>query len=229
MAKRRFRRIILWLDKMKKFLVGIFLFLSINAFAACPQLYPPGFSVQIPNTIELCNSFFVTQYSLDRKTPIFSVERLVVGKPVGAINRSDSFRADLRIPNKQGPVLADYLNSGWDRGHLVPSDDASTASEMFDTFLLSNMTPQNPTLNRVEWAKLERVVRLTFSNAKTNMFVITIPVFKAPVSLIRGLPIPSGYWKIVIVDGTEKYYYADNTTISHVKEFTGVNWKALIR
>ncbi len=44
---------------------------------------------------------------------------------------------------------SDYSNTGFDRGHLCPSDDRnSPADENRSTFILTNIVPQAPTHNR---------------------------------------------------------------------------------
>jgi endonuclease G len=46
-----------------------------------------------------------------------------------------------------------------DRGHMCPAADRSCSKEDMDaTFLMSNMVPQSPNLNRGPWEKLERPV-----------------------------------------------------------------------
>ncbi len=55
---------------------------------------------------------------------------------------------------------SDYTNTGFDRGHLCPSDDRdSTAEENRSTFILTNIVPQAPTHNRQAWRLLEEYCR----------------------------------------------------------------------
>lgn len=54
----------------------------------------------------------------------------------------------------------DYTNTSFDRGHLCPSDDRdSTAEENKTTFILANIVPQAPQLNRQSWLRLEDYCR----------------------------------------------------------------------
>lgn len=53
-----------------------------------------------------------------------------------------------------------YRNSGYDRGHLAPAaDHAHSDSAMRDTFVLTNVSPQLPLLNRSMWLRLEEFAR----------------------------------------------------------------------
>lgn len=54
----------------------------------------------------------------------------------------------------------DYLHKGYDRGHLVPSEDfAYNDSLQGLTFSYYNCVPQLPKLNRGKWKKYENKVR----------------------------------------------------------------------
>lgn len=51
---------------------------------------------------------------------------------------------------------SDYTNSGYDRGHLVRSEERTkTIEDNKSTFILTNIIPQTPDLNRGVWLNLE--------------------------------------------------------------------------
>jgi len=95
------------------------------------------------------------------------------------VPRNDSFRADVRLPRRFRAGLGAYKDSGYDRGHLVGSaNHAELEVQNSETFLLSNMSPQHPGLNRKLWRDLEIAVRKL--NAQKNIletYVLTAPVF----------------------------------------------------
>lgn len=95
------------------------------------------------------------------------------------IERRDNFRADIRIPRRFRAGLKAYKGSGYDRGHLVASANHDELEiQNSETFLLSNMSPQKPDLNRRLWRELEIAVRKL--NEKRNIletYVLTAPVF----------------------------------------------------
>jgi endonuclease G len=209
---------------MKKFLI-ILALLAGAAQAACPNLYPVGLTAA--NRTELCNGFFVTVYDEVAGRPVFSAELLKQGTSVGTPGRLNTYRQDSRL--KKSPTNAAYAKSGYDRGHLAPAYDASTDAELRATFLLSNMTPQNPGLNSGSWRVLELNVRKLFYKSASDVRVITIPIYGSPYAYLGVIPIPSGYWKIVQANGNEHYYYADNIPKARVHEYHGINWKNLIK
>ena len=125
--------------------------------------------------------------------------------------RLDNFRADQRIPWRFRASLGAYKGSGFDRGHLAASANlVETPLQNSETFLLSNMAPQNPNFNRSIWKKLEVAVREL--NAKKKIFetyVISGPLFFFDQEVVmmdskkkKGvtLPIPHAFFKSVLAE-----------------------------
>ena len=79
----------------------------------------------------------------------------------GAAPRQDDFRSDGDLPANFYKVKAtDYATTGFDRGHLCPSEDRdSTNTENSQTFLMTNIMPQSPNLNRITWKDFESFCR----------------------------------------------------------------------
>ncbi len=85
------------------------------------------------------------------------------------------FTQDLTIPDPFRVKNNDFRNSGFHRGHLCPFADLpdSCAAE---SFLLSNISPQLPSLNCGAWHRLENHVRALVSKYK-ELHVITLPLY----------------------------------------------------
>ena len=131
-----------------------------------------------------------------------------------SVDREDCFRTDLRIPEEFRATLADYSGSGYDRGHLVPSADSNSSRlENSETFLISNMAPQHPDLNRKVWRILEDKVRKTALIQKVvEVYAISGPVFDItkPFSKIGDdVVVPHEFFKTILVEdnrGKFKFY-----------------------
>lgn len=102
---------------------------------------------------------------------------------------------------------ADYTNTGFDRGHLCPSDDRdSTAEENRTTFLLTNIVPQAPTFNRQSWLRLEDYARTLM--AQGNELYIIAGTWgqggegdngKASNIASGKVTVPAALWKVIVV------------------------------
>ena len=67
-----------------------------------------------------------------------------------------NFARDTSLPN--APTPKDYTRSGYDRGHMVPNYAIVTRygeQAQAKTFLMSNIIPQTPALNRGVWRDVE--------------------------------------------------------------------------
>jgi endonuclease G len=92
---------------------------------------------------------------------------------------------------------SDYTGSGFDRGHIVPNADRDGSSEsMSSTFLMTNMTPQTPDLNRGPWAKLEGYLR-TLVTRGSDIYVLA-GAYGESGKLKKKVTVPEYNWKIVV-------------------------------
>ena len=157
----------------------------------------------------LSNRHYVLGYSYYFRQAKWALE--IVDPEKSDVERADNFRADYRVPEMFRADLADYKNSGFDRGHLVASaNKKETEIQNSETFLLSNMSPQEPAFNRQIWRKLEAAIR-TLDSKKNILetYVICGPIFyfDTDVSVIGAdddngvtLPIPHAYFKSVLTE-----------------------------
>ena len=187
-------------------LIALALFLIPGtAFASpCDQFYPNGKEIVVPNTKVLCNSFFAVVYDDNRNANVFSTE--IAQERLKKTPRTDDFRADKRIADS--PTPADYTNSGYDRGHMVPAANADDPNEMSDTFFMTNMTPQLPSVNRVAWKNLEERIR-----SVPFKWVVTGAHYSASPKVIgkNKVPVPDFLYKVAFFEsGNVAVYIVDN-------------------
>lgn len=94
----------------------------------------------------------------------------------------------------------DYTNTGYDRGHLVPSADRLGSQEENDaTFRLSNIAPQTPHLNRVVWNALEQEIRELALRYDT-LYVVTGGELKPGLPRIGEgrIGVPERFFKVIL-------------------------------
>lgn len=178
-----------------------------SAFAACRDQFPQARALQPGSVGEqwapraLCSEGFAVLYSGRTKTPMVVVERLNRSRlqQAAGLHRTDRFYADARVPGAQRADLSDYQGSGYDRGHMAAAANQFSASGMAQSFALTNMIPQDPTLNRKVWAKLESDVRKYALRAPGDVFVYTGPLYGEPHQTVGGnqVWVPSQVFKLV--------------------------------
>jgi endonuclease G len=129
----------------------------------------------------------------------------------GNLARIDTFLKDPQVSSGTSTV-EDYWNSGFDRGHMVPSADMRWSLEALTaTYLYSNIAPQRPEFNRGSWGELEDWVRRTVRYGNERVFVVTGPVLRDGLPKMTNpghkneVSIPELFYKVIAdLDGDEK-------------------------
>ena len=114
--------------------------------------------------------------------------------------RKNKFKKDNSV-STESATLKDYKGSGYDRGHLKASADESCDQQQMDeTFLMSNMSPQDPRFNRGIWKKLESHVR-KLASTNDSVMVITGGDLSDSLEVIgdNRVGIPKFYFKVLYV------------------------------
>lgn len=166
----------------------------------------------------LTGRYFTIGYSWYFRQPKWTIEivsrggKEFVADVFNKSERLDNFRADVRIPHRFRASLDAFKGSGYDRGHLVASANGNLrAIENSETFLLSNMSPQDPDFNRQGWRKLEEAVReLNDRDEILEVYVLNCPVFDftKPIEMIGNkgdkfgiyIPVPHAFVKSVLAE-----------------------------
>lgn len=114
----------------------------------------------------------------------------------------NEYREDTELPSEIRSTLADYASSGYDRGHMCPGGDCNWDDEGRDeTFVLSNMCPQNPNLNRGDWKEIEMACR-KWAQQYGSIYIVCGPIFLKSKQHERiganQIPVPEAFFKVVL-------------------------------
>lgn len=93
-----------------------------------------------------------------------------------------------------------YKQSGYDRGHLCPAGDRRFSKVAHDeTFLTSNISPQNHEFNSGIWNTLEQKVRY-WARKYDGVFVVTGGVLEGQMETIgkEQVSVPNRFYKVLI-------------------------------
>ncbi|HEX8286620.1 MAG TPA: DNA/RNA non-specific endonuclease [Pyrinomonadaceae bacterium] len=194
---------------------------------------PSNASASDPNNFLLVNNYYALSYNRDKGIPNWAAWRISRAE-LGDFPRPepDPFRPDDRLPRGWTRVTpSDYTGSGFDRGHLAPSADRSGSIEgMSETFLMTNMTPQTPDLNRGPWQKLEGYLR-TLVTRGSDVYICA-GVYGEKGKLKNKVSIPTNDWKVAVVvpAGTPLSAINENTRViavdmPNIKGIKNADWQ----
>jgi endonuclease G len=144
--------------------------------------------------------YYSFSYSEAHEQPMWVSYEINHESIIGEATRKGSFRSDPLVSTKTASAK-DYKNSGYDRGHLAPAFDLkATDMSMYDSFYMSNISPQKPGFNRGIWKRLENQTR-DWAVENVGLFVTTGPVltgFIDTIGVVNRVPVPKYFYKVLL-------------------------------
>ncbi len=165
----------------------------------------PVCSGPLPAANIIKHSYYTLAYSEENEQALWVYYLLTPEFITGAVKRNGDFRPDPAVRTGSA-TLADYKNSGYDRGHLCPAADMKlNAMAMSETFYMSNMSPQVPGFNRGIWSQVEDQVR-KWVLAYDSLYIVTGPVFRDNLGAIgqNKVTVPGYYYKVIYSPGKKE-------------------------
>ena len=201
---------------MKKIITGLLLVLATTTvfawtqrapfpIAKCQVHAPYGFPQTARQLQPLCQQAYFVGYDAAVKLPNYVMYELTPPNALGCVARTNAFAANQFIPN--GATPADYAGTGYDKGHMAPDGDLSWDPQVeYESFLMTNMSPQAGSLNRGIWKLLETSVRGWSVQRNQSYTVIAGGLYGQGDKVIgNGVLVPHGFYKIVINNQTKEY------------------------
>ena len=175
-------------------------------------IFPYGQPKGRETLLLLENKGYTVGYSTRQKSALWSAYRLTKSDNPKSEARPEEFREDERVPSAGRTFSSNYTGSGYDRGHLAPNYAISTRygrEAQVETFLMSNIIPQQPNLNRGIWASFEKMEANDYANRFGEIWTVTGPVFDGNPTLLRNtVPIPYACYKIILRKTPEPEFLA---------------------
>ena len=196
-------------------------FTPTTDLSACTHHAPYGFPrIRLPDYTTICRSGHAIMYDNQARLPTWSIHMLQQSHVTACgITRPDRFFPDPLVPARARVTSASFRASGWDQGHLV-----SNANQMWhpqvqtESFFLTNVAPQHPSLNRRLWRTLESEVR-NWVYAQGDHVIITGVIYHhtSPRLGFHEILIPSDFYKIIthVESGRTWAFRAENTVTDH--------------
>jgi endonuclease G, mitochondrial len=238
---------------MKTLIVFVLLFLN-GVWAQRPAQHPPLPLDQcqtqapwgLPQTNRplavICRRGYVTGNDTQAHIPAWTSWTLTPQHALGCLPRTDAFAADQSLPVGIAATPADYAGSGYDKGHVAPDGDMSWDLQVeTESFLMTNMMPQLPGLNRGIWKLLETAVRgWAFQRGHTYL-IYAGPVYGSgdPVIGSDHVVVPHAFFKIVLDTNTQEmagflFPHTGNqgndllkvrATVAQIQQLTGIQFE----
>lgn len=123
----------------------------------------------------------------DRKRPYFEIDEQV---------------------NTTAAHWRNYKNSGYDRGHLCPAGDRRYSLQAYnETFLTSNISPQDHDFNSGVWNRLEIQTR-RWAKKYGTLFIVTAGVLHSNLPTIgsEAVSVPQFFYKIIYRKQGDKHH-----------------------
>ena len=160
----------------------------------------------------------------------------------GTAERSDRFVADDTVRGCLQPDA--YAGSGFHRGHLAPAADMKWSQQAMDeSFIMTNICPQHPSLNEGGWALLEDKCR-EWVRRDSVLVIFAGPVPDEKLQRIGNdsIFVPNRFFKVVVAPGAQPmralaFVYPNGpckrslaeyaSTIDEVEQLTGIDFLKL--
>ncbi len=163
--------------------------------------------MEIPAVIDgrpeqlLLRDGYIVSYNKDWKIANWVAWRLTKAHTYGDNKRDEmEFKEDTEVPFPRA-TDEDYYTSRYDRGHLCPSGDNKwDRRAQIQSFLFTNVCPQNHGLNKGDWNDIEMQCR-DWARKYGDIYIVTGPVFYHGVQNTIGknkVAVPDALFKVVL-------------------------------
>ena len=200
------------------------------------QTSPKGTPEQI-----LKRTGYVASYNKATLLPNWVAWHLTAERTAGSAKRSGvDFAEDTEVPEPRATDW-DYYNSGYDRGHMCPAADNKWSKKaMEESFLFTNMCPQNGNLNRGDWNEMEMACR-KWAKKYGDLYIVCGPIlYKGKHKTIgkNKVVVPEAFFKVVLRTGDDPqaigFIYKNTSgnrpkdsyvnTVDEVERITGIDF-----
>ena len=167
----------------------------------CQHQAPYGFPHSTKAGVGICRTGYVSLNDTAAKIPVWTSYVLTPQNALGCGERPNAFAADASLLPDQRAEPSDYARTGYDLGHVVPFGDQAWDPQVgLESFLLTNIAPQLPNLNRGSWKQLESSIR-GWAFQRNHAFLVYIGGFYDVSDKTIGankVVVPHAFFKIVI-------------------------------
>lgn len=223
-------------------LLGLFITVPAKAYLACPYIVPVPLNSSPSPLVnpeptplvsqadqKVCGNGYAWGFSTKTNVNVYAAEHITKDQILKAreMRRFGTF-------DNRDPLIQNYRNSGYDRGHMAPSGDMGDYESQVKTFVPQNLVPQTRQLNSGKWNWIEGQVR-QMAVQYGEVYAVTGPYFQGRTKTIGkdNLWVPYATWKAIYIPSTKEagIYFCRNTqkpkcyvqTVAFFTEKTGID------
>jgi len=166
-----------------------------------------GFPVDHADGVILLNTGYAVGYSETLMDPLWSVYYCGPKEDFENGPRPNKFSTDTRVSEPARLKHTDFNRPAgttptYDRGHMAPNFAIATRygrEAQLETFLLTNICPQQSRLNQQTWRAMEAAIANLYAPRFDGVWVIVGPIFKDPLTRYNGkAAMPTAFYCIVV-------------------------------
>ena len=155
----------------------------------------------------LTNVAYTVGFDVDRRQPAWVAYEIGTARLTSGDRPTCPFVADPRLPTSD--VAADYVGSGYDRGHMAPAADMKWSPvAAVESFYFSNVCPQVPRFNRGRWREIETAVRRMAESGTVT--VVTAPLYDGSTNVCGRLTVPTRFVKVAYGEAGFAFWVEEN-------------------
>jgi len=196
--------------------------------------------VNKPDATLICRQGYVTLHDNQAKIPVWTAWVLTPNHINGCVPRSNAFAADQSLPANKRSTPADYAGNGYDQGHLANDSHQSWDTQVeLESFLMSNMGPQTPHLNRGVFRAVESATGAWGFSTQHTLQIYAGSIYNVMKDKKIGpnqVDVPYGFYKIIIdtqTGGTLAFIFPQEvdvgndltkvqTSVKNIEDNTGI-------
>ena len=196
---------------------------------------------------------YTVSYNSETRNPNWVAWHLTKSHTYGSFQRHhEVFTEDTDVKAPRA-TDSDYYNSRYDRGHMCPAGDNKWDKQaMMESFLFTNVCPQNHGLNKYEWNRLEIVCR-DWAKTYGAVDIVCGPIYSSKADRYRvgkssqnaqktigrnKVWVPDAFFKVVLCrqgrpkaigfiyrnEGVKQLVEEAVCTVDKVEELTGIDF-----
>ena len=190
---------------------------SLPALTVQQSIYRLGDPNQSLSSPIIFRDNYVLSFDERMRNPKWVFEKITKTELEGDASRKNcDFKQDLEIHEFFRAQNTDYKGSGYDRGHLAAAaNHTKSPTVLQETFLLSNICPQHPGLNRKMWKRLEGYTR-SLAKQYESVYVCSGPLYlpkQKDDRLIveyqllgsQHIAVPTHFFKIILMESKGRF------------------------